>query len=273
MGRTFIKAILNSARGLHPDDNSPAAQNARRIGGFADLDGIEFVGKVDWEKDSTARTRASSRPRSRPDHKDYAALMAGAARPAGATRRPRPTPTPRPPAGARSPGARAGPSEGDDSHEYPTRPHRQPLPASCASATWNARPWSCSTASRGYMHRQPRPRCSGTSATRATRVASFGALFLAEFSSLTPWSGFEKIGLREGFAALGSARGTFFPRWASSPTSPPGIVESRPSTGACTRPKPRHLVTNCLKILSGPGHHRRSSPDRRGHGLPVPPRP
>ena len=31
MGRTFIKAILNSARGINPSDNSPAAQNARRI--------------------------------------------------------------------------------------------------------------------------------------------------------------------------------------------------------------------------------------------------
>ena len=26
-------------------------QNARRIGGFGDLEGIEFLGKVDWEKD------------------------------------------------------------------------------------------------------------------------------------------------------------------------------------------------------------------------------
>ena len=62
MGRTFVKAILNSAHGVHPGDNSPAAQNARRISGFADLDGIEFLGKVDWDK----------------DQKDYAALMGGA---------------------------------------------------------------------------------------------------------------------------------------------------------------------------------------------------
>ena len=46
MGRTFVKAILNSARGVHPGDNSPAAQNARRISGFADLDGIEFVARA-----------------------------------------------------------------------------------------------------------------------------------------------------------------------------------------------------------------------------------
>ena len=31
MGRAFIKGILNSARGVHPGDNSPQAQQARRI--------------------------------------------------------------------------------------------------------------------------------------------------------------------------------------------------------------------------------------------------
>ena len=47
MGRTFIKAILNSARGIHPADNSPQAQSAqtrrsagaqreRRLAGRAD---------------------------------------------------------------------------------------------------------------------------------------------------------------------------------------------------------------------------------------------
>jgi hypothetical protein len=47
MGRAFVKRILNSSRGLHPQDNSPQAQQARRIQGFSDLDGIEFVAKVE----------------------------------------------------------------------------------------------------------------------------------------------------------------------------------------------------------------------------------
>jgi hypothetical protein len=87
MGRTFIKAILNSARGLHPNDNGPAAQNARRIGGFADLDGIEFLGKVDWEKDLHGEDKAVIKAAVTPDYKDYAALMAGAgpAQPPAAT--------------------------------------------------------------------------------------------------------------------------------------------------------------------------------------------
>ena len=75
MGRTFIKAILNSARNVHPGDNSPAAQNARRISGFADLDGIEFLGKVDWEKDQNDEDKSVIKSAVTPDHKDYAAIM------------------------------------------------------------------------------------------------------------------------------------------------------------------------------------------------------
>jgi len=67
MGRTFVKAILNSARGVHPGDNSPAAQNARRISGFADLDGIEFLGKVDWEKDQNGQDKSVIKAAITPD--------------------------------------------------------------------------------------------------------------------------------------------------------------------------------------------------------------
>lgn len=77
MGRTFIKAILNSARNVHPGDTSPAAQNARRISGFAELDGIEFLGRVDWEKDQNGQDKSVIKMAITPDHKDYAACMAG----------------------------------------------------------------------------------------------------------------------------------------------------------------------------------------------------
>jgi hypothetical protein len=79
MGRTFVKAILNSARGIHPGDSSSAAQNARRISGFSDLEGIEFLGKVDWEKDQNGQDKSVIKSAVTPDHKDYAAHM-GAAR-------------------------------------------------------------------------------------------------------------------------------------------------------------------------------------------------
>ena len=80
MGRSFMKAILNSARGIHPDDSSPAAQTARRISGFAELDGIEFLAKVDWEKDQHGQDKSVVKSAVTPDHKDYAPLMGAAPR-------------------------------------------------------------------------------------------------------------------------------------------------------------------------------------------------
>jgi|LauGreDrversion4_2_1035121.scaffolds.fasta_scaffold196890_2 hypothetical protein len=75
MGRTMVKAILNSARNVQPGDNSQAAQNARRISGFAELDGIEFLGKVDWDKDQNGQDKAVIKAAVTPDNKDYAAAM------------------------------------------------------------------------------------------------------------------------------------------------------------------------------------------------------
>ena len=82
MGRTMVKAILNSARNVQPGDNSQAAQNARRISGFADLDGIEFLGKVDWDKDQNGQDKAVIKAAVTPDHKDYAAAMGAPRAPA-----------------------------------------------------------------------------------------------------------------------------------------------------------------------------------------------
>ncbi len=78
MGRSLVRGILNSARGLSDKDNSPEAQNARRISGIADLDGIEFLGKVDWDKDQNGQDKSVIKAAITPDHKDYAALMGGA---------------------------------------------------------------------------------------------------------------------------------------------------------------------------------------------------
>ena len=59
MGRALIRGILNSARGLSDKDNSPEAQNARRISGFADLDGIEFVARIDIGTDTNGEDRTT----------------------------------------------------------------------------------------------------------------------------------------------------------------------------------------------------------------------
>ena len=77
MGRSFIRAALNSSRNVHPQDNTPQASAARRINSFADLDGIEFIARVDVEKDSKGEDRNVVKIAIEPDHKDYAALMGG----------------------------------------------------------------------------------------------------------------------------------------------------------------------------------------------------
>ena len=75
MGRTFIRAALNSAYGVLPSDQSPEAQNVRRIASFAALDGIEFVARIDVEKDNKGEFRNTIKQVIEPDHKDYARLM------------------------------------------------------------------------------------------------------------------------------------------------------------------------------------------------------
>ena len=83
MGRSLVRGILNSARGLSDKDNSPEAQNARRISGFADLDGIEFVARIDIGKDSNGEDKNDIRQAVTRDHKEYAAATGGHAAPTG----------------------------------------------------------------------------------------------------------------------------------------------------------------------------------------------
>ncbi len=71
MGRTFIRAALNSARNVHPQDNSAQAAAARRIQGFHEIDGIEFVARIDVEKDGRGDLRNVVRIAVEPDQPDY----------------------------------------------------------------------------------------------------------------------------------------------------------------------------------------------------------
>ena len=81
MGRGFVRGVLNSARGLSDKDNSPEAQNARRISGLGDLDGLEFVARIDIGKDSNGEDKNDIRQPVTRDHKDYASVMGGVAAP------------------------------------------------------------------------------------------------------------------------------------------------------------------------------------------------
>lgn len=75
MGRSFLRALLNSSRAIHPADQSPQAQTARRIRGFADLDGIECVVRIDVEKDQNGDDKNVVKAAIQPDHKEYGQLM------------------------------------------------------------------------------------------------------------------------------------------------------------------------------------------------------
>jgi hypothetical protein len=46
ISRNTLRAILESARGVRPDDKSEAAQAARKTGGWADFDGLRFIARL-----------------------------------------------------------------------------------------------------------------------------------------------------------------------------------------------------------------------------------
>ena len=81
MGRSMIRGMLNSARGISDKDQSPQAQAARRINGLGDLDGIEFLARIDVGTDATGDDKNEIRSAVTPDHRDYAQHMGLSAQP------------------------------------------------------------------------------------------------------------------------------------------------------------------------------------------------
>jgi hypothetical protein len=108
MGRSLIRGMLNSARGISGKDVSPQAQAARRIAGFADLDGLEFRARIDVGADTNGDDKNEIRSAVTPDHRDYAPAMGSGHRhfaptpqsPAPAHPSPAPAGVPGPPAWA-----------------------------------------------------------------------------------------------------------------------------------------------------------------------------
>lgn len=84
MGRSFIRAALESARNIRPADSSDASLKARQIGGFADLDGLEFAAFVEVQKPDERQAAQGYNDDKNViqtvipvTHKDYSALMSG----------------------------------------------------------------------------------------------------------------------------------------------------------------------------------------------------
>jgi hypothetical protein len=75
MGRSFIRSILNSSKGLKDKDDSSLAQEARRISSFADIDGLEFTAKIGIEKDKWGDEINVIKKAVGPEHKSYDSVM------------------------------------------------------------------------------------------------------------------------------------------------------------------------------------------------------
>ncbi|PCJ29624.1 MAG: hypothetical protein COA94_01090 [Rickettsiales bacterium] len=73
IGRGFIRAILNSSRGYSNTDESEKASQARKINSLAELDGIEFIAKIDVEIDRDGNDKNVIKTAIDPSHKAYLA--------------------------------------------------------------------------------------------------------------------------------------------------------------------------------------------------------
>ncbi|GAA4647891.1 hypothetical protein GCM10023116_01530 [Kistimonas scapharcae] len=78
MGRSFVRSLLCSARGIRQDDNAPQAVLARRLKDFGELDGMEFVARIDVEKDTDGEETNVIKHIVTPDDKRYQQVMAEA---------------------------------------------------------------------------------------------------------------------------------------------------------------------------------------------------
>lgn len=78
IGKAFIRAALESARGIKPDDASDRAMSARRIKDLSDLDGMEFCALIEVDKPQEGYDPKNIiQTVIGVGHKDYATLMAG----------------------------------------------------------------------------------------------------------------------------------------------------------------------------------------------------
>ena len=78
MGRSFVRAILASARNICQNDNSPQAILGRRLNHIGELNGMEFIARIGVESDVDGSIRNVIKSAITPEHKLYWELMFGA---------------------------------------------------------------------------------------------------------------------------------------------------------------------------------------------------
>ncbi len=85
--KTLAVRIPYSHRGVSDKDGTAEAQLRRRINGLGDLDGMEFVARIDIGQDTNGEDKNEIRVAVTPDHREYAALMGKITPQVGAARR------------------------------------------------------------------------------------------------------------------------------------------------------------------------------------------
>ncbi len=76
-GISMIRAILESARNIQPNDNSERAQRLRKVEDMGELNGLECIIKIGIEQSKDGKYQAKNKASSiiTADHKVYAGLM------------------------------------------------------------------------------------------------------------------------------------------------------------------------------------------------------
>ncbi|MFW5908023.1 MAG: hypothetical protein ACOCR8_00155 [Desulfosalsimonas sp.] len=77
--RALLRAILESARGIDPKDESDTARQARQVSGWQDFNEIEFAIEIGIEKDKTGQYPDKNKIQKviTPDHSKYQEVMQG----------------------------------------------------------------------------------------------------------------------------------------------------------------------------------------------------
>jgi hypothetical protein len=92
ISRAKLRAILESVRGIEPDDTGEAARQGRHINSYGDLDGMRFIVKIGIEKGSQKSNGEGSFPDKNrilevitPDRKDWHTVEQPPPQPAAAS--------------------------------------------------------------------------------------------------------------------------------------------------------------------------------------------
>lgn len=75
MGRSFLRAVLNSAGRIDPEDMSEEAVEWRQVEGLEEFDGLTFVAKADVERDEHGNYRNVIKFAVEPNHPEYEQVM------------------------------------------------------------------------------------------------------------------------------------------------------------------------------------------------------